>query len=273
MKKIFIVALSFICLICAGCFQAEFDLIITSDGAVVQNSKFIGNALVIQQIEDWKTQNEKLNPNLNAKPVSEGDMLGYEFSVQFSDLENFAKAGGTLFEAHAGKNKGISRHKSWLFDEYDFDFYWKSPSANLPPESDFMAQTAFSGVVFDMTIQLPYSAENQNADEISDDGKVLKWNLAPVLIRGGERHMNARFKIWHKDKIALTATVELLLLAAAIFFFVKARAETFEDISKDLRFKRNVFAGLFIALAIISAYQILAPVTFTDADIISAAAQ
>ena len=81
--------------------------------------------------------------------------------------------------------------------------------------------------------------------------------------------MQARFKIWHKDKIALTVAAELLLLAATIFFLVKARAETSETSTKDLRFKRNVFGGLFIALGIISAYLLFAPVVFTEADIIS----
>ena len=273
MKKIFIVALSFTCLICAGCFQAEFDLIITSDGAVVRNWKVIGTAPYSRQIEDWRANNEKLFPDLKVKPVTKENMLGYEFTLNYPDIESFAKSHSEIYSAHIGKNKGVSRYKAWFFDEYDFDFCSIVAPTALPPESDYIAQAAIGNFVYELTIQLPYSAENQNADEISADGKVLKWNLAPVLIHGGERHMNARFKIWHRDKIVLTATVELLLLAAAIFFFVKARTETFEDISKDLRFKRNVFAGLFIALAIISAYQILAPVTFTDADIISAAAQ
>ena len=83
--------------------------------------------------------------------------------------------------------------------------------------------------------------------------------------------MQTRFKIWHKDKIAVTAIVELIFLAATIFFFRKARAEESESIGKDLQFKRNVFAGLVVALAIISAYMLLAPVKFTDADIISIA--
>ena len=164
-----------------------------------------------------------------------------------------------------------SLRKRWFYDEYAFDFYFESPPANLPPEAEFITQAAFNNVVYDMAIQFPNPVESHNADTVESDGKFLKWNLAPVLIHGGERHMNARFKIWHKDKIALTAAIEILFLATAIFFFIKARAEESESISKDLRFKRNVFAGLFIALAIIAAYQSLAPVNFTDADIISLA--
>ena len=271
MKKIFVAAIIFFGTICAGCFQAKFDTIITSDGAVIQHSKIIGNALMIRQIENWKDDLEKRNPDAKAEVVIEGDLQGYKFAFDYPDIETFAKSAGDLYKVHDGKNRGVSKHKSWFFDEYDFDFYFTSPPANLPPEAEFMAQSAFSGVEFDVTIELPYSAEKNNADEISPDNKILKWHLTPLLIHGGEKFMQTQFKIWHKDKIALTAAIELLLLAATIFFFRKARSEQSVDLQKDFRFKRNVFAGLFIALTIIAVYLLIAPVNFNDADIISLA--
>ena len=269
MKKIFFAAIIFFGTICAGCFQAKFDTIITDDGAVVQRVKLIGNALVIRQIENWKEEIETRNPDLKIDYIVEGDLQGYKFAIAYPDIETFEKSSGDLYKANVGKNRGVSKHKSWFFDEYDFDFYFTAPPANIPPEAEFMAQSAFSGIAFDVTIELPYVAEKNNADEISADGKILEWHLAPVLIHGGEKFMQTQFKLWHKDKVALTIAVELLLLAATIFFFRKARAEESVDWQKDFRFKRNVFAGLFLALAIISAYLLFAPVNFTDADIIS----
>ena len=264
MKKIFIAATILICTICAGCLQAESDLTITDDGKIFQRSKILGNALVIRHIEDWKVQTEKNNPGVKGNLIVEGDLRGYEFNFEYPDLETFDDSGD-------GLNKKISRHAGWFFDVCDFDFYFETPPADIPPEAQFMIQSAFSNVEFNFSIKLPYSAEKNNADEISADGKILKWNLAPVLIHGGEKSMHVQFKLWHKNKIALTAAVELLLLAATIFFFRKARAEEFVDLRKDLIFKRNVFAGLFVALTIISAYMFLAPITFTNADIISVA--
>lgn len=273
MKKILIAAMILLCLTCAGCFQAKVDMIITDDGAVFEHCKFTGNAFVIRQIEDWKAQNEQYYPDLRAKPVVEGDMRGYEFDLSYPDIESYAKSDGDLHKAHAGRNKGISRRKGWFFDTYDFDFYFTTPPAKLPPEAEYFTQAAFKGVAYDVTIQLPYSADSHNADRSDVANKFLSWDLAPVLIHGGERFMNVRFKLWHEEKILLTAAIELLLLAATIFFFVKARNEELETVGKDLRFKRNVFAGLFAALAIISAYMIFAPVTFTAADIISLTAR
>ena len=81
------------------------------------------------------------------------------------------------------------------------------------------------------------------------------------MIHGGEKFLQASFKIRHKEKIALTAAFELLLLAATIFFLSKARKEESESLAKDFRLKRNIFAGLFLALTIASAYLLLAPVS------------
>ena len=274
MKKILLAAIILLCMTSTGCFQEKFNLIITDDGAVVRNWRTIGTAPFSQQIETWKTNNEKLLPDLKVNPISEGDMFGYEFTISYPDIESFVRSPSEIFSAHAGKNKGVSRHKSWFFDEYEFDFYSKNDPITFSPEaSAYMAQASLNNVIYEVTIQLPYSAESHNADKIEDGGKFLKWNLAPILIRGGEKSMQTRFKIWHKDKVALTAAIEILLLAATIFFFIKACAEESLDLSKDFLFKRNVFAGLFISLVVISAYLLLSPVNFTDADIISVAVQ
>ena len=270
MKKLLIVEISLFCIICAGCFEVSSELTITDTGAVMGQYKFIGTAALTQPIEEWKNQAKKLNPNIEIKAVEQGDLRGYELVMEYPDIETFAQSASKLYLAHAGKNKGISRHKNWFFDEYDFDFYWESS----PTQNAFSAtvnQSLLSRAVLDNTIELPYAVDTTNADEISDGGKFLKWHLAHVAINGGEKSMQARFKIWHKDKIALTAAVELMLLAATIFFIVKARSEDSETLGKDFRFKRNVFAGLFVALSLISAHLLFAPVVFTEADIISVA--
>ena len=252
MKKILIVALSLIGLICAGCFKAEFDLTVTATGAVNRHWKIMGTAPFARQIEEIKSANERLYSDLTVKPIAEGDMLGYEFALTYPDIETFARSPGEMYSAHAGKNRGISRRKGWFFDEYDFDFYAEYSRASLPPEAEFITQSAFNDVAYDVTIRLPHRVEAHNADTVTGDGRYLSWNLAPILIHGGERHMNARFKLWHADKAALTAIIELMLLAATIFFFRKARTEESEGVAKDLRFKRNVFAGLSVALAIVA---------------------
>ena len=270
MKNFLIVAISLLCIICAGCGQMKFNLIITDTGEVIRKWQFLGTAPFSQQIEDIKNKNKKLFPDIKIDTVVEGDMHGYEFTVRHPDIESFARSTSELYGVHEGRNKGISRRQTWFFDEYDFDFWAENRNVNVPIGTT-VNETLFSQVVYDCTINLPYAVDATNADEILDGGKVLKWDLAPMLIYGGEKSMQARFKIWHKDKVFLTAAVELMLLVATIFFLIKARSTDSETLGKDFRFKRNVFAGLFVALTLIAAYLLFTPVAFTDADIISVA--
>jgi len=268
MKNFLIVVTSLLCIICAGCGQIKFDLTITDTGEVIRRWHFIGTAPFSQEIENIKDKNKKLFPGLQVNTIAEGDMHGYEFTIRHPDIKSFAQSTSELYGVKEGKNKGISCRKSWFFDEYDFDFLAENRTPNIPIGTT-VNETLFSQVVYDCTINLPYAVDMTNADEVLDGGKVLKWNLAPMLIYGGEKSMQARFKIWHKDKVFLTAAVELMLFAATIFFLIKAHSTDSETLGKDFRFKRNVFAVLFIALTLIAAYLLFTPVVFTQTDIIS----
>lgn len=270
MKKIF-AAMIFICMTCAGCLDGGSHLIITDDGAVHMRNKLIGVPLIAEHIESFRKSFENRS-DAEISPVVENNMSGYEVRINYPSIETFAAEGNPLYTTREGKCKGIQKRDGWFFDTYNFDLI-SSGERKFSPGEAAAVQSMLSQVIFDLVIELPYSADNHNADKSDAANKILTWHLAPVLIGNtADKHMRVQFKLWHKDKIALTVAVEILLLATTIFFFVKASAEESESLSKDLQFKRNVFAGLFVALAAISAYMLLTPVNFTDADIISAVA-
>ena len=271
MRKFLPVAMILLCVMCTGCLEGGSNLIITSDGAVHMKNKLIGVPLIANHIESFR-ELFKDKPNTEISPVAENNMSGYEVRVKYPSIESFAAEGFPLFSAYDGKCKGIQKNDGWFFDAYNFDLI-SSGQQKLSPSESATLQSALSQISFDLVIELPYSADNHNADKVDAANKVLTWNLAPVITGGGEKHMHTQFKIWHKDKIALSVIVGLLLLSATIFFHVKGRAEQSDSLSKDMHFKRNVFGGLLVALLIISTVIILTPVTFTDADTISAVIQ
>ena len=261
----------FFCLTSTGCFQGGSNLIITDDGKVFMRNKMIGVPMIADSIESFRQSFEQ-KANAEISPVAENNMSGYEVRVNYPSIEAFAAEGNPLYMTQAGKCKGIQLKRGWFFDTYNFDFL-STGDKNFSPSESAAIQSMLSQVTFDLVIELPYAADNHNADKCDVTNKILTWHLAPVLLGSvADKHAHAQFKLWHRDKIALTALVEMLLLAGGIFFGVKARAEESESIADNLRFKRNVFVGLFVALMIISAYMIFAPVNFTDADIISAVA-
>lgn len=271
MKKFLLVTMILLCMMSAGCLEANSQLIITSDGAVHMKNKFIGVPLIANHIESFRELFDG-KPNTEISPVAENNMSGYEVRVTYPNVDSFAAEAFPLFVAYDGKCKGIQKNAGWFFDAYNFDLI-SSGQRQLSPGEAATIQSVLSQISFDLVIELPYAADNHNADKVDAANKVLTWNMAPVLTGGGEKHMHTQFKIWHVDKIILSIIVGLSLLAAAIFFHVKFRAEQSDSLAKDLRFKRNVFAGLLIALLIISAGMILTPVTFSDADTISPVVQ
>ena len=260
MKKILLAAIVLLCVTCAGCFQGGSTLIITDDGKVFLRNKFIGVPLLAEPIESFKNSFAQ-NPNADISPVTENNMSGYEIRVNYPDVESFAAEKFSLFSAHEGKCAGIRQRTGWFFDAYNFDLL-SSGEQSFSPSEAAAVQSVLSQVTFDLTIELPYAALSHNADKVDASQKVLTWNLAASMLSGTDKHMRVEFKLWHRDKIFLTVLVELLLLAATIFFTVKSRAEESESLKTDLTFKRNVFAGLAVALALISAYMLLSPVTF-----------
>ena len=271
MKKFLLAITIFFCVNCAGCFQGGSHLIITDDGEVFMRNRLIGVPLIADSIETFRKSFEN-KPNAEISPVAENNMSGYEVRVHYPSIEAFAAEGNPLYLAQDGKCKGIQRKRGWFFDTYNFDLMTTGDRKFSPSEAAAV-QSMLSQVSFDLVIELPYSAENHNADKADALNKMLTWHLAPVMIGSiADKHMRTQFKLWHRDNVTITALIELLLIAATIFFFRKVRAEESESLAKDLTFKRNVFGGIFIALAIISAYMLFAPINFTDADIISAVA-
>lgn len=263
MKKFLLAATILLAVSCAGCFQGGSHLIITDGGEVFLRNKLIGTPLIAEQIEAFRKSFAD-NPNAEVAPVAENNMSGYEIRTHYPNVAELAASGMSLYSAHDGKCKGIRLKRGHFFDTYDFDLI-SAGQRKLSPSESAAVQSMLSQVTFDLVIELPYSADSHNADKSDVANKILTWNLAASLIGGTDKHIHAQFKLWNFDNIILTAAIELLLLAATIFFVVKARAEQSDSLRRDLKFKRNVFAGLFIALMIISAYMLFAPITFADA--------
>ena len=261
MRNFLLVAMIMLCVMCTGCFEGGSHLIITSDGAVHMKNRFIGVPLIANHIESFRKSFEN-KPNAEITPVAENNMSGYEVSIIYPSIDSFAADGNPLYSAYEGKCKGIQKHGGWFFDTYNFDLISSGQGTALSPGESATIQSVLSQVSFNLVIELPYSADSHNADKVESSNKILTWNLAPIMIGGGERHMHAQFKIWNKGKIFLSVIVILALLAAAIFFHIKSRDESSESLVKDLKFKRNVFAGLFVALLMVSMIMLLTPVKF-----------
>ena len=268
-RMLTITVISFICLFSAGCFQGEFGMTITEDGKVSLNNEIIGIPLLHEQIEDLKNQMVKNVPTSKITSISKDNMTGYRMEVEYPSIEEFAANAISMYGTHPGKCKGIQKHSGWFFDEYNFDFFMEGKNSG-EDASDQMAQAMLSQVKFDLIFNLPYAAESNNADTRTNENKTLTWHLASSLTSGVDKSIQARFRMWHKERIAITAIVAVLLLGATILFFVKSNNETDEAEKEEQLQRAKICGGLTAAVIVASAYMLYAPIEFTDGDIISA---
>lgn len=272
-RGFFILALTAaICLSLTGCFKGEADITIDEDGSVSSKMRLVGVEFITEAIEDMKNSTLQGSGNVKVAPVTDGNMTGYELSSSYPDIDAFAKSGSNMVRAQNGKNKGIQAVNGWFYDAYSFDLIMEANgNAANSAEDEQMARAFLSQVRFDFNMNLPYPADSNNADTVSNEGKNLYWNLATTLTSNQDKSMRASFRIWHKERIAITVAVGILLLIAALFFAWKAfRAEP--GAGKNVNYAAAVLALILIlGIGGFAAYKYFVPPTFTDKDVISAA--
>lgn len=223
MKTLKIFLLLAMCLACAGCFQAETDLKINDNGEVLMRNKFIGVPYLAGIIEKSKESLLEGNPDAKVKSVTEGDYQGYEVEIFYPDMEKFAANNIEMYQARPGKCTGVQVSKGWFYDTCNLDLLFEGREAESPDLAESMAQALFAQIKFDFVVGIPYAADSSNADFMSNDGKILTWNIAPALISGQDKSIKLSFKIYNRVRIAATFFLTLLIIAGVIYNFSQAK--------------------------------------------------
>ena len=230
MKILKIFLLAVMCLSCAGCFQAESNLKITDNGEVTMKNKFIGAPLIAGIIEESKNDMLKNNPDAKIRNVSEGGYNGYEIEIFYPDMDKFAANNFEMYQARPGKCTGVQISHGFFYDTCNFDLLFEGREIDTSDLNAAMTQAFFAQIKFDFAVEIPYAAENSNADYMSNDGKILTWNIAPALINGQDKSMQFSFKIYHPLRIAATFFLALLIIAGVIYNLSQSKKK---QISKD----------------------------------------
>ena len=209
---------------CAGCFQVDSNLKIDDNGAVIMKNKILGEPYIASIIEKSKDNIIKNYPNAKIKPASEGGYTGYEIEMFFQSVEEFAANNFEMFQARPGKCNGIQVSNGWFYNSYTFDLLIERDK-NIDREDFSMAfaQSLLSQGKFDLIIELPNAAESSNADYMSNDGTVLRWNLAPALIHGQSKIVRLNFSIYNNVRIAATFFLVLIIVAGIIYNLSQAK--------------------------------------------------
>lgn len=273
-----LLALSFVLLavFTAGCFKGEANLTIRADGSSALKTTLLGADILTDSIVEAANTLLKKDPAATVKEISEGDKKGFEVTSEFPDMKALAEKGGDLFTRRDGEAAGIRQKTTWFYDAYAFDLY-AGPGEKenrgegaSDPEMEAMMKGFLDQIRYEFSLTLPGAPTKHNADSADEGGKTLRWDLSPTLVSGGEKHIQAEFRLWNKAHIALTAALGILFFSLTVVFFILRQTSEPE--------KRGMKQGIAIACAVLtlavcafSAWQLLSAPTFTAEDSISPA--
>ena len=274
MRLFFCSGLMVIALITGGCFQIKADVDIHEDGSVEMKRTMMGNEFLQEEIEKDRKEEQKKSPDSKWENVSEGNMKGFRTNSSYTDIRSMAKS-VSMFDAHRGRNNGVQMKEGLFFDTYSFDLVFdntnnKNDVNKLPREQQEMARAMLSNAKFDVTINLPYPAESNNASQVTNEGKNLYWNLLDTVLGNEATSVQVVFRIWHKERVMAGGALAVILLLAMLNFMSKQK-KAGDDVVAAVRAKNNaVICGvLLLLLAGGSYYLVEQKPVFTEQDIIS----
>lgn len=275
-KSLMILILVVIAVMAGGCFRISSDTAIHEDGSVDIKNTMVGVPLLAEQIQEARESAKKNHPNASFKDVQDGNMSGIEETTHYDTIAEMAKADGNMFNTVEGKAKGVQQRKGWLYDTYAVDVLFegkKDTQANMDQDERAMMQAMLSSVRADVSLSLPYAAESHNADKVTSGGTTLTWDLASALMNGGDKSIQATFRIWNMTHIFITIGVAVVLM---LIFLGGLIGGFFCRKGSPLQF--GVFGLGFVALLALlgiggfSLYSVTNLPALTEKDIISATA-
>ena len=272
-----LLALSFVLLavFTAGCFKGEANLTIRADGSAALKTRLLGTDFLKEAIVEATNEMKKKDSSAVVKEISEGDKTGFEITSEYPDMKTLAEKGGDLFTRRDGEAAGVQQKKTWFCDAYALDLYaGPSEKGDGADSDDPAAQAMMKGFLdqihYEFCLTLPGAPTKHNADSADEGGKTLRWDLSPTLVSGGEKHIQAEFRLWNKAHIALTAAVAIGFLALAVLFFILRQKSAAGERGMKL-ILAIVFAVLALAVLAFSAWQLTAASGFAAEDSLSPA--
>ena len=267
MKNILSLFMLMMMVIVTGCCRIDFGMDIKSDGSVDVKIKSVGEPSVMgnsqEELKKWASMQK-------VTPVKAGKWIGHEAVNSYKDMTDLAKSGELFFGLSDPKRgietKGILYKAGFLYDCCAIDLVMNPIMALKTEHNDYNVPDAPGAYFY---LRLPSGSENNNADIVSSDNKVLAWDLTKIEEGKNYKSIKANFKIWHRGTMGGLVLLALALLGAGAVFFKKSSAAY--DVANKKNGKIISCASLGVAAVIIAfmATQITAAPTLTNADRVS----
>ena len=215
MRTVLAAAMLGVLALTSGCFSGDVNVVINEDGSADLKTTLVSVPMLAEIVEQSKTTALARNPEAQITPVTKENMSGYEISEHYASIDKLSE--NDFFEAHEGKNTGITVNNSLFYTDYNFDLLFEG-SQNGGGAGAFA-----SNITFTYQMNLPSAPTSSNADRTENDGKQLTWNLGKTLVTGESSKIEVAFRIWNQTTIIGTVVLVIVLIGAGACFFLRRR--------------------------------------------------
>lgn len=212
----------------------DFSIIYAVDTSLTGDEPMFGE----EQIAEYEKQ------GFEVEDYKEGNMEGVTLRITYDNIDKVSteedteyslsalgdEEAGYLFKVEKGllKNKYIASFDfdtsdSALddseeevevedYDYFDEESYEYDEEEFVNPFENFSAESMTQNLDLSLSVKLPYSALSENADEVSNDSKELKW----VLLTEGDNEIEFSFELYNMTNIYMGVGAGIALLTVIV---------------------------------------------------------
>ena len=252
MKRIFALLILLMMFVVSGCVRMDATMDIKPDGSVDVNTKLISDPMLQGELLGML---RKSNPGQKIKSAQGGRWTGYEGTASYKSITDMAKAnefarGLSIPDKNILAN-GVLYKSGILYDYCTLDLAFNILGNNNLDSAHAFEVPDSPGIYF--TLRSPSGVETNNADKVSEDKKVLSWDLAKFDEGGKYRSVKASFKIWHKSVVIGLALLAVALLGVGAAFYKKS---VVSSDAAEMKNQKNISFAALGAAALILVFMI-----------------
>lgn len=254
MKLMGVGSLLLFMLVSAGCGEIRSDYTVNKDGSIsIVNEVGVASSAknmfpgVKQALDEEAENGRKLGYDVNRTDT------GLTQKKRFTTINDAVKSGINLLNGDENHG-GVRVKRGYLYDTYSFDLYMKGQTYEAPKsnikfavEPEFnrrdpywglkarevnkvnnqlnsMVDNSVAVIVESMkaefTLNLPYSADSNNADKVSNNDMTLTWDVKKAIVDGKDLEIKTQFRIYHTYNIIVAVAGLVVVIAVGITIIV-----------------------------------------------------
>lgn len=251
MKKFKSVLLLAICIVfLSGCVKSHTTMGIKKDKSMSYETELLFSNLLSDDMTSFIDSEEYEKSGYKVTVVTDEGYKGVKITKKFKNIDDFSNNKGEevvisdFLEKDFNRSLLFQRESSFLKDTYKAKFkysintseYEKSMSENensteeasdseeLTDENVENYMNLMSEMEFTFNITLPYKAISNNASDVSENGRSLKWNIGV----DGQKDIEFEFSILNMSHIIMLGggVILLIILLFVVLMIIRHKKAT-----------------------------------------------